>query len=133
MSRRKRVSLSFPAWVGWLYTLLAVILVPWTILLAIELPTRHLAVHWDVAWVGLDIGIAISLLLTGYSASLKSKWVTVCASATGTLLLVDAWFDIVTSREGVQVKDAVLLAIFIELPLSAASFWLAHRAIAENL
>jgi hypothetical protein len=38
---------------------------------------------------------------------------------TGTMLLCDAWFDVITSGSGGEQLEAVLEACFAELPLAA--------------
>jgi hypothetical protein len=46
--------------------------------------------------------------------------------ASGTLLLLDAWFDITTAGHG-DVRQSVLVAIFVEVPSALALLWLARR------
>ena len=50
-----------------------------------------------------------------------------CAAATGTLLVTDAWFDIVLESHSDELRKAVYLAVFAELPLAALCFWIAYR------
>jgi hypothetical protein len=45
--------------------------------------------------------------------------------AGGTLLLADAWFDVCTSAPGLDHALAAAEAVFAELPLAGAAFWLA--------
>ena len=93
------------------------------------LPTRHLSRHWDLAWVGFDIGMLVAIALTGYLAYKRSWWVSLSAMAVSTLLVVDAWFDVLTARPGAQTAEALLMAIIVEIPLAIISLWLAHRAV----
>lgn len=132
MSRRKK-KIYMPHWMGSVYTVFAVILVPWTIYLSYRLPHHHLEPHYDDAWVGLDIGIMIALLLTGFFASIKSRWAIISAAVVGSFLLVDAWFDVVSSRPGRELNEAIILAVFVELPLSITSFYLSYRLINKNV
>jgi hypothetical protein len=44
---------------------------------------------------------------------------------TGTLLICDAWFDVLTTRTGTELLQAALEAALIELPLAALCFWMA--------
>lgn len=133
MRSKKKIKLYIPARVSYMYTVFAVLLVPWTIYLAYSLPTRHVERHWDVSWVGLDIAIMIVLLLTGFLAAIKSRLVIISLSATASFLLVDAWFDIISSRPGSELYQAVGLAIFIEIPLSIIGFALAYKTINRNV
>jgi hypothetical protein len=133
MVNKKEIKLYLPSWVSSLYTLFAIAMVPWTIYLAYSLPQRHIDRHWDVSWVGLDIGIILLLLLTGFLASIKSRLVILSLSATASFLVVDAWFDIVSSRPGQQFFQAFVLAIIIEIPLAILGFYLAYRTINRNV
>lgn len=127
MSRSTRKLL--PKWVSSVYVLMSVILVPWIIFLAITLPTRHITKHYDLSWVGFDIGVMLSLLVTGLLAKVRSPAVSLSASSTATFLLVDAWFDIVTSTPGKELDQAIILAVFVEIPMSLISFFIAYRAL----
>lgn len=129
----KRVKLPIPTWAGALYFILCLVLVPWTIHLSYALPTRHLSEHWDLSWGGLDVGIMVALLLTAALAFKKSKWVTIPATTVGTLLIVDAWFDILSSRRGLELNEAILMAVFFEVPIALMSFLLAYHVLDKNL
>ena len=41
-----------------LLALVAVALVPWTLYLTFTLPSRHVTIHYDLAWVGFDVALA---------------------------------------------------------------------------
>ena len=102
-------------------------MLPWTIWLSASLKTHHVTERWDLAWSGFDSGLAVGFLLTALAAWRKSPWVGACAAATGTLLVTDAWFDIVLESHSDELRKAVYLAVFAELPLAAFCFWIAHR------
>jgi hypothetical protein len=102
-----------------LLALVAVALVPWTLYLTFTLPSRHVTFHYDLAWVGFDIGLAASFAATAWAAFRGSQWLVPLAAVTGTMLCCDAWFDIVTSRSGSEMWEAVAEAVFVELPLAA--------------
>lgn len=122
-----------PSWVSRVYSIFAALLVPWTIYLAYSLPRRQIQKNWDISWVGLDIGIIFLLLLTGFLASIKSRLVIISLSATASFLLVDAWFDIISSRSGRDLDQSLFLAFIIEIPLSILGFYLAYRTINKNV
>lgn len=105
-------------WAAPLLALGALLLIPWTLVLAYRLPARHTSHHWDVAWVGFDIALAAALAATGWSIARRSAWAPSAAAIAATLLLCDAWFDIVlASGRGEQV-EAVLEAVLVEIPLA---------------
>jgi hypothetical protein len=99
--------------------LVAIALVPWTLYLTFTLPSRHVTLHYDVAWVGFDVGLACAFAATTVAALRRSHWLVPLAAVTGTMLVCDAWFDIVTSHEGGEMWEAVAEAILVELPLAA--------------
>ena len=37
--------------------MLAVLMVPWTVYLAVSLPSEQRAAHYDLAWAGFDVGL----------------------------------------------------------------------------
>jgi hypothetical protein len=112
-------------WVGPAFAVLAVALVPWTAYLALTLPARSVSGHYAVAWAGYDVLLSAGLLATGWAALRRSPSLVLAAGATGTLLAVDAWFDVLTSAERLDVVQASLLAVVVELPLAGLCFWLA--------
>lgn len=110
--------MTHPRWVAAVLALTAVVLVPWTLWLTFTLPERHVSHHYDLAWVGFDVGLAAAFALTARAAYRHSLTLSPFAAATCALLLADAWFDIVTSNPGERL-EAVLEAVLAELPLAA--------------
>lgn len=117
-----------PRWVGPVFILTAAGLGPWTLYLTYSLPSRHLTRHYDLAWVGFDVALLVAFAATGLSAIRPSKWLVPAAAVTGTMLLCDAWFDIVTSRGGGEMWEAVAEAVFAELPLAALCGFIVYDA-----
>jgi hypothetical protein len=105
---------------------IGIALLPWTIWLSASLNPHHETDHWDIAWSGFDTGLALAFVLTALAAWRRSPWVTAGAAATGTMLLVDAWFDVVLESHS-ELGWAVLFAVCAELPLAALCFWIAYR------
>lgn len=108
-----------PRWVAGIMGLVAIFLVPWTLYLTFTLPSRHVTEHYDLAWVGFDVGLAAAFAATAWAAYRGLPWLLPLAAVTGTMLLCDAWFDIVTSQGSSEVTEATLEALFGELPLAA--------------
>ncbi len=127
--KQNTIMLHIPTWAAKVYILLAIVLIPWTIYLGLSLPKHHLSTHWDVSWTGLDIALSASFILTGLFAYLRSMWVVIAASTTGSLLLVDAWFDIMSEHNGTLFHQAVLAACIFEIPLALMSYYLASHAL----
>jgi hypothetical protein len=109
------------------FTLIGLALLPWSLFLLQSLNPHHETRRWDLAWSGFDSALALSFLLTAFAAWRRSPWVGACAAATGTLLVTDAWFDIVLESHADELRQSILLAVFAELPLAALCFWIAYR------
>jgi hypothetical protein len=114
-----------PRWVGIGLAAAAIVLAPWTAWILIELPDRHVANHWWVAWGGFDIGLALALAATAASVLLRARATAIAASVAGTMLVCDAWFDVITSHGGKAVGLALVQAALAELPLAVVCFWIA--------
>src|SRR5207244_8941812 len=97
-----------PRWVPRVLALVAFGLVPWTLWLTISLPSRHVTVRYDLAWVGFDIALAAAFGATAWAAIRRPQWLVAFAAVTGTMLVCDAWFDVVTSSGGGELLEAVL-------------------------
>lgn len=117
-----------PRWIGHVFFGLGVLTVPWVLYLAMTLPERSGTGHYRLAWVGFDLALVACLIRTGVSAWRGHDSVAVPATATATLLMVDVWFDVLTSQGRAEVAEAMLLAAVVELPLAAACIWLAAHA-----
>jgi hypothetical protein len=117
-----------PGWVAPLFGLAALSLVPWVAVLVVSLPSAHRAAHWDVAWAGFDVTLALLLLTVAVAAWRRSPWLEGAATATATLLFVDAWFDMLTSSSRAEFLVALGEAAFVELPLAVVCLLLARAA-----
>lgn len=117
-----------PPWVTLLLGLVAVGLVPWILYLTITLPSRHVILHYDVAWTGFDVGLTASFAATAWASFRGSQWLVPLAAVTGTMLCCDAWFDIVTSQTGTEMWEAIAEAAFAELPLAALCGFIVYDA-----
>jgi hypothetical protein len=114
-------------WIPPLLALIALALVPWALWLTTVLPSHEVAEHWDLAWAGFDLFLAAALLATAIAAWRQSQLLEAAAACSGTLLVVDAWFDLLTSG-GRDLTYAIALAVVAELPLAALCFFIALRA-----
>jgi hypothetical protein len=114
-------------WVIGAFAAVGVGLLPWTIWLSTSLSPHHETTRWDLAWSGFDTGLALFFLATAFAAYKRSPWVGALAAATGTMLVIDAWFDIVLESHADELRQSILLAILAELPSAAFCFWIAIR------
>jgi hypothetical protein len=117
-----------PRWVVPVFGVAAVLLIPWVVLLVYVLPSAHRAAHWDIAWSGFDVALALLLSAVAVAAWRRSLWLEGAATAAATLLFVDAWFDVLTSSTRVELVVALVEALFVELPLAVLCLLLARDA-----
>jgi hypothetical protein len=113
-----------PPWIAPAFLLCAIVLVPWTAFLFFALPRHYVANHWQLAWGGFDIGLGLALAATAVAVA-RSPFAEVTAAVAGTLLVCDAWFDVLTSRGMSDLVQAAAAAALVELPLAALCFWMA--------
>jgi hypothetical protein len=114
-------------WAGRVFLALAVILAAWTVFLGFTLPSQGVLAHQEVVWVGFDLGLLVGLLATAWTALRRNRFLPIAAAATASLLVMDAWFDVIGSGDHGQTREALAMAILVELPLSALCWWIAIR------
>ncbi len=105
----------------------AVLMLPWTAYLAYSLPRRVVSTHYDVMWSGFDLLLVLLLFRVAYLAARRRREVEMPAAVLGSLLIVDAWFDIMTASGHGQVTLAILQALVVELPTALVCFALVFR------
>jgi hypothetical protein len=104
-------------WLAPLFFLAGLGLLPWTAYLIVTLPGRHLQTgYYDLAWGGFDVALAALLVATGVGLLRRKLWVQSTATAAATMLVCDAWFDVLSSQPGGERLIAVVLALLVELP-----------------
>lgn len=109
-----------------LVTVCAVGLVPWTVLLALTLPSGYTARQWRATWVGFDVLLVLAMAATAVLGWRRHRAVVVAAVATGALLVCDAWFDVSLAIGTPDVWLSAALAVLVELPLGG---FLIHKVL----
>src|ERR1700733_5547302 len=120
-------------WTGPAFAAFSLLLLPWIGYIAVSLPSRQLSPNYDIAWAGFDVLLLAGLAATAYFALRRSRYLTTAAAATATLLVVDAWFDCMTTPADQRWQSFVLCGV-VELPLAALCLWLSYHThqIAEH-
>ncbi len=108
-------------------------LIVWTIFLGLTLPRKYDAGHWDLLWTGFDVGLLCVLGYAAWAAWFRRQVLATTAIVAGTLLLCDAWFDIVTSIGHRDQWLTLLTGFGGELPLAVFFFWLYRRIVLNTL
>jgi hypothetical protein len=108
-----------------------VALVLWVVVLATSQPMTAYVPHWSALWVGLDALEALGLASTGVLLLHRDPRRCLTAAATAALLVVDAWFDVLTSLPGTELATALAMAVGVELPLATLCAVLAVRSLSD--
>ena len=116
-----------PRWIAPLFLAFSVILIPWIAVLSVTLPDRQLARHYNLSWAGFDVLLVLATSRTTWLAFREKRQMELAAVATATLLVVDAWFDVTTSQPSWPLAQAILLAVFVELPAAALAFYISRH------
>lgn len=113
----------------WLPIALIIIVLPLLPPLFIELGAMapvQIGDRLQIAWTGLDVFEFLGLGATGFALHRRLTSAAVPAAVTGTLLVCDAWINVIPAT-GAARPEAIALA-FVEVPLAGLSFWTAARA-----
>ena len=122
-------------WIAPVFAVVALGLVPWTLYLGVTLPSRHVQQNfYDVAWAGFDFALALAIIATAVGVLWRRLWVQGAAACAATLLASDAWFDVLSSNPGWERLQAIVLAVFAELPRAGFCVYMARHSeqIAER-
>ncbi len=117
------------------YALVAccLVLVPWVVLLAVRLPAHYTSGHWNLTWVGFDGVLGLSLALTAWTAWRRTQLFVLTATATATLLVCDAWFDLTTAAGRGDAMQSLAAAVLVELPLAGVLFQVGWRLFRDEV
>lgn len=104
-------------------------LAAWIGVLAVTLPRYYRSGGWRGAWVGFDLALLATFVVTGWAAWRRRQVLIICLIVLATLLCCDAWFDVVLDARTKGFELSLMSAIFIELPLAAFAITGARRLL----
>lgn len=129
-AKREGHSRLLPKWIEWFFIGAALVLIPWIVVLFTAPPQVDVvAKHSRLVWGGFDCFLVLGFARTAYRIATRSPRGAITATITGTMLFVDAWFDVLTSRRPIDQLAAVLMAVFAEIPCGLICFYVARRII----
>ncbi|MFD8388610.1 hypothetical protein ACFV2N_05215 [Streptomyces sp. NPDC059680] len=105
------------------------LLVPWTVYLAVSLPDRFEARYWPMVWVGFDVMLLMSLAGAGVAVWLRRQVMVPLSYVAATLLICDAWFDVSLDWGRADVWRSAASAVLIEVPLAVLLIVRARRVL----
>jgi hypothetical protein len=117
------------AWFRRVCLVAVVVLIPLFMTVASVSPRTEQLHNLRLFWSGLDVFELIGMALTGLCLLRRSPNLVGAATITGTLLMSDAWFNIITTIGKSQI--AALVMAFVEVPVAVYSFVIARREISS--
>jgi hypothetical protein len=105
-----------------------VVLIPWIVLMFTVPEVVNVPRHGELelVWGGFDCFLVLGFAVTAFRLMTRSPRGAVTAAMTGTMLLIDAWFDVLTTHRG-GLLVSVLMAVFAEIPCAIICFYVSHR------
>ena len=116
-----------PSYLARAFFVAAALMAPWTLYLALTLPRHYSAHHYWLGWAGFDVALVAVLVITGLSIRHESPAVTRYAAVAATMLVIDAWFDVLNAATRSDVLVAASMAVVVELPLAYVCWQLSVR------
>jgi len=107
----------------------AAAIVPWTVYLAVTLPKHYSAHFYWLGWTGFDVALVVALVITGRALRRGDVAVHRYASVVATMLVVDAWFNVLNANTHADRLAAVGMAALVELPLAFVCWRIARREV----
>ncbi len=111
----------------------SIVLIGWIVVLSLTLQRSFHAHYWRLAWVGFDVMLLAAFAVTGWAFWRGRQIVIPCLLITATLLLCDAWFDVILDLGTGDMWAAVASALIVELPLAFLMLNAASRLIRWSL
>lgn len=117
-----------PRWVVAFFLGGALVLIPWDVLMFSVPQVVNVPKHWVLVWGGFDCFLILGFAVTAFRLMTRSPKGAVTAAMTGTMLLIDAWFDVLTTHRGGQLVS-ILMAVFAEIPCALICFYVSRRIV----
>jgi hypothetical protein len=106
-----------------------VVLAGWIGYLVVSLPPYYRAGSWRGAWVGFDIGLLAAFAATAWAAWRRRQLLILALVVLATLLVCDAWFDVVLDTDSSGFWQSLASALILELPVAAIAIAMARRLL----
>jgi len=106
-----------------------VVLAAWTGYLAVTLPRFYRTGSWRGAWVGFDLALLAAFAVAGWAAWRRRQVLIIALAVLATLLITDAWFDVVLDVRTSGFWESLASALIVELPLALTAVFIARRLL----
>ncbi len=105
------------------------VLAAWIGYLAVVLPQFYRTGSWRGAWVGFDVGELAAFAAVGWAAWRRRQLLIIALVVLATLLICDAWFDVVLDLDKPGFWESLASALAVELPLALLAILMARRLL----
>jgi hypothetical protein len=109
------------------------LLAAWTAYLGVTLPRFYRTGSWRGAWVGFDIALLAAFVVTGWAAWRRRQVLIISLIVLATLLICDAWFDVVLDHRTRGFYESLASALLVELPLAVVATGMARRLLHQTI
>lgn len=106
-----------------------VALAAWIGILAVTLPPHYRAGGWRGTWVGFDVAELLAFAASGWAAWRRRQLLIVSLVVLATLLVCDAWFDVMLDDHTAGFPTSLASALLVELPLALLAILFARRLL----
>lgn len=106
-----------------------IVLAAWIGVLAVTLPKFYRTGTWRGAWVGFDVALLAAFAATCWAAWRRRQLLIISLIVLASLLLCDAWFDVVLDVDTPGFLVSLLSAVLVELPLAVLAIAMARRLL----
>jgi hypothetical protein len=106
-----------------------IVLAAWIGYLIVSLPAFYRTGSWRGAWVGFDLAELAAFAATGWAAWKRRQILIICLIVLATLLLCDAWFDVVLDARTAGFLGSLVSALVIEVPIAVIAILVARRLL----
>lgn len=106
-----------------------IFLAAWIGYLIVSLPPSYRTGSWRGAWVGFDLAELVMFAITGWAAWRRRQILIICLIVLATLLLCDAWFDVVLDTRTAGFLSSLLSALLVEVPVAVIAVFVARRLL----
>jgi hypothetical protein len=106
-----------------------ILLAAWIGYLVVSLPAFYRTGSWRGAWVGFDVAELVAFAVTGWAAWKRRQILIICLIVLATLLLCDAWFDVVLDARTAGFFGSLVSALAIEVPIALIAVFVARRLL----
>jgi hypothetical protein len=90
-------------------------------------------IPWRAAWIGFDIALLASLAVTAWAAYRGRQVMILAGFVTATLLVCDAWFDVLLDWGSGLLWVSLAAALLLELPLATLLILVSRRLLSATI